>query len=220
MYEIEGKRTKTWNPFVGCQHMCYYCYAKKIAKRQKHRCLKCYNFEPHFHPERLQQKFSKNNTYFVCSMGDIAFASNETKKQILNTIALHPNTTFYLQSKNPRVAFDSFHFPNNLIIGTTIETNRCSSKTKAPDPEERYKHLQAIEHRKYVTIEPIMDFDIDIMAEWIKRINPEFVYIGYDNHQNKLDEPPLEKTKKLIEILEIFTQVRQKTIRDAWWEDE
>jgi hypothetical protein len=77
--------------------------------------------------------------------------------------------------------------------------------------------------RKYVTIEPIMEFDLDAMVEWIKEINPEFVYVGYNNLDSKnfhLPEPPLEKTMKLIAELEKITEVRLKTIRKAWFDIE
>ena len=43
------------------------------------------------------------------------------------------------------------------------------------------------------------------------------VMIGYNNYPNevKLDEPPLQKTKMLIEELNKFTDVRLKTIRES-----
>jgi len=46
---------KTWNPFKGCEFDCLYCVPsfQAQAKRQKHRCLECYKYQPHEHPERL-----------------------------------------------------------------------------------------------------------------------------------------------------------------------
>ena len=53
------------------------------------------------------------------------------------------------------------------------------------------------------------------MKEWIWRINPEIIWIGYANHTNglSLNEPGLNKTKKLISELNKCFDVRLKTIR-------
>jgi len=66
----------------------------------------------------------------------------------------------------------------------------------------------------------------------LKTIYPqlEALYIGYDNHNCRLNEPSLEKTKGLIMHLEPSAKpeeiqtgarigkIRCKTIRPAWWE--
>jgi len=219
MYE----NTHTWNPFAGCRHECVYCYAKKVAKRQKHRCIDCYNFVPHEHPERLGKKFPKGSQVFVCSMGDIAFATVDYRKKIYDAIEKQPNVTFLLQSKNPGCFIresDEMLIPNNTIIGTTIETTYDDMISHAPRPHERYRDLCDVNHpQKYVTIEPIMRFEFDTMVQWIYEIHPEFVYIGYDNHKHRLPEPSIGKTLKLMERLEEFTEVRRKIIRKAWWEE-
>ncbi len=62
----------------------------------------------------------------------------------------------------------------------------------------------------YVTIEPIMDFDLEEMVELIKKCNPQQVNIGADSGNNHLPEPPKEKIFKLIEALSSFTTVKQK----------
>jgi len=213
MYE----KTKTWNPFKGCRYGCIYC--KKSfqlqAKRQKHNCMKCYNYEPHFHPERLD-KIPKAELVFACGNGDISFAKIEVKAFILRAMQLKTKQTFLLQTKNPH-CLNGWRIPSNVIIGTTIETNRDTKDiSKAPRTELRYMFLKELLCRKAVTIEPILDFDLEVLKEWLWKINPEIVWIGYCNHSNglNLDEPELKKTKKLISELNRFTDVRLKTIRD------
>ena len=210
------KDTKTWNPFKGCNFDCVYC--KKSfqlqAKRQKHNCIKCYNYEPHFHPERLN-KIPKADLVFACADGDISFANMKQKGLILRAMQLKPKQTFLLQTKNPSCLTD-WRIPSNVILGTTIETNRRTEHlSKAPIPENRYYNLLGF-NRKAVTIEPILDFDLDVLKQWIWKINPEIVWVGYANHTNglNLDEPELSKTQKLIDELNKFTDVRLKTIRE------
>ena len=70
--------------------------------------------------------------------------------------------------------------------------------------------------RRIVSIEPIMDFDLQPLVRRIRQIGPEFIYIGFDNHGHHLPEPPLARTQELIQALGEFTEVRTKTLREAW----
>ena len=241
MYKVNGKRTPTWNPFVGCEYNCIYCYAPGIYKKFS-KCEKCKNFAPHFHPERLKQKFKAGETWFVCSMGDISFASFEQFADILEVISNYPATTFYIQSKNPAyfaeyldtdsnfIGWDPDVNGTNVVLGTTIETNYINlyltkGITKAPSPLERMTAMVKLDHpRKYVSVEPEIIFCVSDMTDWIKQIAPEFVYIGCDNHKNfetlDIPEPPLEDTERLIEELSEFTEVRRKTVREAYYETQ
>jgi len=161
-------------------------------------------------------------------MGDISFATPDEMAQIMDVIHNHPKTTFMIQSKRQEAyLYGRIHpYPDNCIFGTTLETNYNTSRfSKAPLPilRELWMALSHAHSRKYVTIEPIMEFDLDVMVSWIQEINPEFVYVGYNNLDSKnlhLPEPSLEKTLKLIEELEQFTEVRLKTLRKAWWQSE
>ena len=60
MYESSLKQ---WNPFMGCGFDCVYCEAsfKRQAKRQKNRCVDCYNYIPHIHTERLTDYLPKTS---------------------------------------------------------------------------------------------------------------------------------------------------------------
>lgn len=239
MYK-EAKETR--NPFVGCKHGCIYCVPsfQRQAKRRGKRCLSCYKFEPHFHEGRLGKPYKKlppDCFVFLCDMGDISFAKPEWRMKIYEEVGRNPHLTFLIQSKNPRifhVDFEKGLIPHNLLLGTTIETNRTSFNTpskyrfyteisKAPLPFERYRAMKELRYeKKSVTIEPILDFDIDTLTSWIQEIGPRIVYIGYDNHGCKLPEPPLWKVKELIGRLKNFAEVRYKTPerRGAWWENE
>jgi hypothetical protein len=76
--------------------------------------------------------------------------------------------------------------------------------------------------KKIITVEPILDFDVEILTAWLREIHPHVVYVGYDNHgvteKLKLPEPSIEKVKEFLTQLTDFTKVRVKTLRKAWWE--
>ena len=218
---------KTWNPFVGCRFNCSYCWARRMAKRLK--CEKCRHFIPHFHPERLN-KIPKRGTIFVSDMGDISFCLEPDLMRIIRRIELvqerHP-ATFFFESKNPRVFYEKILMlgnelkPRQTIISTTMETNRANLirvLSSAPPPIERYLSFKLINWpRKHVSIEPVMNFDADVMFRWITEIEPECVSVGYDNYNNRLPEPPLQKVLKLIELLEESgIEVERKTLREPW----
>jgi hypothetical protein len=112
------------------------------------------------------------------------------------------DTQFFLQSKDP-ATFKGFQFPKNVILGTTIETNRSISEISlAPHPYERYRAMVELKHhKKAVTLEPVMDFDVTELLSWIVEINPVWVQIGYDTRKTGLREPPLYKVDQLSEDL-------------------
>ena len=223
MYKLSVSQ---WNPFAGCRHDCIYCqssFQRQLKRWAKKNCPHCYNFVPHAHPERLGQSLP-NTRYmqfiFTCSSGDIAFYDDRYLEKIIDIIRQRPDKTFLIQSKDPQT-FNRAVFPKNVILGTTLETNRdelAEAISKAPKPTKRYKDFLDVRHDlKMVTIEPVMDFDLNAMVDWIDNINPCMVWLGYDSGKNRLPEPKLEKVKSLHWALATrgFTVIL-KTIREAW----
>ena len=218
-----------WNPFAGCRHDCTYCkssFQRQLKRWAKKNCPYCYEFTPHPHSERLNQKLPGTKYMqfiFTCSSGDIACCDDTTYlEQIIDRIRRERNKTFLIQSKDPKT-FNRVVFPKNVILGTTMETNRdelCEAISKAPKPSQRYKDFLEVRHDlKMVTIEPVMDFDMDVMVDWIEKINPCMVWLGYDSGKNRLPEPNLEKVKSLHwELAKRGFTVIIKTIRKAWSE--
>lgn len=221
-----------WNPVVGCRHNCVYCWARRQAKRQKRRCQQCGDFEPHFHRERLD-KFFRKGLVFVCDMGDLfgEWVSLFWIKDVLNRVSTM-SAEFLLLTKNP-ARYMSFldAIPENCILGATIESDRNYPEiSKAPTQFYRLYWMTEISkvmairreggrkwNRLFIAIEPILDFNLNSFANVLGWINPWAVAVGYDNYKNRLPEPPLEKTKQLIERLEEKgITVHKKTLRKAW----
>lgn len=234
MNRMYKQNRKSINWFVGCNHDCIYCERSFQAqmKRQLHNCRKCYDFTPHIHLERLQKtppKTEKGEFIFFPSSGDVAFSSFTEFNRAIEFTEKWKDRTLLFQSKNTGTFLDR-SFPDNVILGTTIETDlfefdkgnfkHYPQISKAPLPYCRYEGFLEVDHkRKEVTIEPILQFSNDLVT-MIKDIGPEFVYVGYDNHNVRLPEPKLSDTQALIKELEKFTEVRLKTIRKAWWEKQ
>jgi len=150
-------------------------------------------------------------------MGDISFATNQQIRLIFEEMAKRTETTFLIQSKNPS-CFIGLEISDNVIVGTTMETNRHTNGiSSAPNPVLRYDALERVNCKhKSVTIEPIMDFDHSDFVDLIRELSPDMAWIGYNNYPEsvKLPEPSLKKTNLLIKELKKITDVRLKTIRE------
>jgi len=208
--------THTWNPVKGkCLHDCKYCYMKRFP----------------LNPVRLDEKeldtnLGSGNTIFVGSSCDM-WNKNIPKEWLIKILGHCENyldNSYLFQSKNP-FRFNevlpsdlSVNWSKRVILGTTIETNRDLTYgweyhiSNAPKPVERLDALRCIgAYHKMVSIEPIMDFDLRIMINWIKELNPDFVSIGADSKGHNLSEPSKVKTLDLIIALKRLTDVKIKS---------
>ena len=197
----------TWNPIKGkCIHDCSYCYMKLFP-------LGSIRIET----KELQENLGENNFIFVGSSTDM-WASDVRSEWIELVLAKCRNfdgNTYLFQTKNPSRfwKFDG-KFPRKTVLGITLETNRDIdiSVSKAPSPQSRVSWMEEKwMDRKMVTIEPILDFDLDPFIAMIKRVNPEWVNIGADSKNHNLPEPSREKVELLITELKKFTEVRRKS---------
>ena len=122
---------------------------------------------------------------------------------------------------NPKV-LEYFNVPKAKILSRLDRMPKTISNS--PNPRRRILDyimvLRKIDWVKgFISIEPILLFNIHDMYNTIRSINPDIIYIGYDNYGWRLPEPPLNKTLALIYKLERFGYtIYRKTIRKAWWE--
>jgi protein gp37 len=216
--KIDGK-WKTWNPIIGCLHNCSYCWAKRFALERLSNTEKYKDgFAPKLAENELNKRF-RNQFVFVSDMGDL-FGEWVSKEWIVRVIAAtknSPSSDFLFLTKNPSRYKEFVHLcRKNIVLGATIETNRSHDFSKAPPVAERAKAMIDLQYdRKFLSIEPIMDFDLQILVGWIEEIAPIQVAVGYDNWNNRLPEPSLTKTFQLIERMNGFTKVRERKLREA-----
>jgi DNA repair photolyase len=210
---------KTWNPVKGCLHNCSYCWAKRFALERLSRTEKYKDgFAPKLVEGELNKRF-RNQFVFVSDMGDLfgEWVPAEWILRVIDSTRNSPSSDFLFLTKNPS-RYEEFTSVcrDNIILGATIESNRLYDFSKAPSVAERAKAMIDLQFsKKFISVEPIMDFDTEKFVEWIERIAPIHVSVGYDNWNNRLPEPPLSKTLQLIERLEKFTEVRRRTLREA-----
>ena len=230
LYPFKYEDTKSWNPFVGCGFDCTYCYLQDVLPwqgRTQH-CELCKANIPHEHPERLN-RIKNAKVLFVSSLGELAFCKHEYMLKIIEAIKRKNSKEriWILQSKAPRMFQKYLNLlPSNVLLDTTLETNRnIPNITKAPMPKTRYEDFLKLEwENKGVTVEPIIDFDLEPFADMLIKINPKVVYLGFNSTPKKtpIPEPSWKKTLKLMAMLDhvditVLPKLIPKTAYKDFW---
>jgi len=135
--------------------------------------------------------------------------------RVVNHCQEYPDNLYVFQTKNPeRYLTMGRIIPDNSILGCTIETNReiPASVSFAPAPWIRASMMVALRYlRTFITIEPIMDFDVPVIGQWLMEIRPEFINIGADSKRHGLPEPSADKIMALIDVLNAAgIEIREK----------
>lgn len=217
MYEFV---THTWNPIVGkCYHNCKYCYVKKYGNEVSE--------EMRLKKEYLEDDFGSGNFIFVGSGIDL-FAENIDDGWIRRVLdkcdrdnhdLFGTKNKFLFQSKNPKRILQYIEHPvfKDSAVCTTIETNRYypSIMNNSPVVNERALAMNEIASKgieTYLTIEPIMAFDIDELVRLIRLCKPVQVNIGANtNNSVPVPEPTSEDIDALINLIKDECKVEIKS---------
>jgi len=203
--------TNTWNPVKGkCLHDCKYCYMKKWYKNREQPALD-------LHRKELFTDLGSNNFIFVGSSCDL-FADDVEGIwlwEIMEHCNKYPKNKYLFQTKNPESLWEYWQrgfLPKQSVVCTTIETNRVylDYMGNTPTPSSRAEFLSKIDLPRYVTIEPIMDFDMEEFVNIIRRANPIQVNIGADSGGHRLHEPSGEKLLEFTNKILEFTTIHNK----------
>lgn len=170
--------THTWNPTVGCDGLnCsvrVVCWARAQARRQFHRCLSCYNFTPHFHPERLEQPLHEHKPAIVgtCFSSDFygARIKLEWQMQVMAVIEKATWHRFVLPTKQPQNILTDTTFPPNLWTGVSVNRQSDISRLESLAARPNIPHT-------FLSAEPLLE-DLGEIALLLKRARIEWVIIG------------------------------------------
>lgn len=198
-----------------CPHACPYCYVQAIGKR--------FGGDAHTGPLRLDTDqlnvmYGKGRTIFIEHASDL-FAE-EVLRGWLDLILDHcrqwPENTYVFQTRNVGRLVNWYPFlPDRVIVGTTIETDN-DAPGAAPHPYDRAMGISMLKCSlprpvRFVTIEPILDFEVENMLGLLKMASPDFINIGADSKGHGLKEPSADKVLALIEgIKAMGIEIRQK----------
>lgn len=187
-----------------CPHECSYCYVGK----SRYGIIPRYEGKIRLIEKEFKVNYGSSKTIFMEHMND-AFADGVPEhyiNRIIGHCKLYPDNTYVFQSKNP-AKFTDWRFPSKVILGTTIETNREIKISKAPHPLDRFKAMSEIKfqypnYRIFITIEPIMEFDLKEMIDNLIEVHPDFINIGADSKKCGLLEPTKTEVQSLIRSIQ------------------
>lgn len=195
-----------------CPHRCSYCYVQKRAKRFPSLRAR-YSGPVRLIEKELGVNYGKGKTIFIEHMNDLYAVGGITSGEripIFDHLEEYPNNVYVFQSKHPPDPFVADEIRNCDMIGTTLECNQDHADVMgvAPDPIDRkqimvrWKEIRPLVKR-FVTIEPVLDFDVAPFALMIQEIEPAFVNIGADSKGTDLPEPSAEKLYDLAGKLQM-----------------
>jgi len=216
----QGWVTHTHSHLGGeCPHGCSYCYVKAMSKRFPN-MKKMYSGELRLIEGSLDVDYGNGNSIFIDHLNDL-FAHDVPYDfifKILNHCRDYRHNDYVFQTKNPIRCLDWVYLlPDRSLLGTTIESNLHYPSvmgTVALPPIERADHiekLKSIGWNTFITIEPILDFNLDDFATILIEAKPDFINIGADSKGYGLQEPSYEKIMELYNMLtEAGIEVRKK----------
>ena len=207
--------THTWPVGRGCAHDCSYCYVKSIPGS---------DIGTHFIPQ-AKPDLGRDKTIFVGNCIDLFSEEMDSRdiESVLRHCQKYPLNRYVFQTKNPERMYGYLSampqaMPGQSILGTTIESDDAAllaKHSKAPEPTQRALWIGSCKDagfKTFLTIEPIMRFDLYTMTNIIAVARPDFVNIGADSKRHNLPEPTGEEIKKLIAaIVELNIPIKIKS---------
>jgi protein gp37 len=202
---------KTWNPLGGeCPHKCGYCSTKTMSRFPV--VAEKYSGPLRLYVDVLRKgPGCEGKRVFVAAQNDL-FAREvpaDWIREVLHYCHTWDNE-YLFQTKNPARLHQFIGlYPPNSILCTTIETNRSYPQMgKTVSMYDRAIAMnQLIGVRKWITIEPMMDFDLEAFCNLVEICGADQVNIGADSKGHNLIEPSSEKLNALIVRLRQSTNV-------------
>lgn len=194
----------------GCPHECSYCSVRNstFATGPQSKFL----FGPIKENEKkYRMRYENYGVRSIMLENYVDMFSDWIPSRVIQRILLHckryeKHNIFMFQTKNPGRYMEFMGMmPKAHVLGTTIETNRDTSGiSKAPVPEVRYRAMLELPKGTptFVSIDPMLECDLDVLVKWIEEIDPMFITMGKIQWRGYRTWPgmPLPSREKRIEI--------------------
>lgn len=184
-----------------CPHRCSYCYVGNGPYGR----LPKYQGPVRIVAKELRANFGEGKTIFAEHCNDLFAAPvpDEWIRQVLAHCCQFPKNRYLFHTKNPDRYRDYLSvLPPNRILGMTAETNRPTPEISlAPPPMDRLAAFSTIAGPKLVTVEPILQFDLEPFVTGILQANPDYAIVGADSKGSGLAEPSKAEVLALLAAL-------------------
>ena len=202
-----------------CLHECQYCYVQSMGKRFP-AIREKYSGKIRIIEDEFRVNYGSGKTIFIEHMNDLLAEGvpGSFIKRILAHCNTWPDNTYIFQTKNPAsvIDYEVLDFiPEKCLIGTTVESDINYNISKAPVVSSRIESIADLSYnyaiKIFITVEPILRFNLPVLSDLIIQSDPEFVNIGADSKKSGLPEPTWNEVQELVDILEENNiEVRQK----------
>jgi protein gp37 len=185
-----------------CPHACTYCSVDALKRYPE--CAAKYSGPLRLIEKELEIRYGSGKEIFVENLNDLWAESVPADyiRRVLKHCREWPENLYIFQSKNPaRYSAFMADMPPIITLGCTIETNRETPDiSKAPPPIERARAIAQLpgDIKTFVTIEPILAFDLAAFLAMLVEIRPSFVNVGADSKGHHLPEPSARDVRDLI----------------------
>lgn len=165
----------SWNPVIGCEHECPYCYARDIATSARFGEAFPNGFDPTFRPAalaapkntkvpRIADTDARFKNVFTCSMADLfgRWVPSEWIEAVFSTVRENPQWNFLFLTKFPQ-RLSEFDVPENAWIGTTVDL-----QARVKNAEKAFEKIKT--GVRWLSVEPMLEplkFDRLDLFQWI-----------------------------------------------------
>lgn len=199
----------TWNPVTGCEHGCKFCYAREIAHMKRMEAYYPNQFEPTFHPYRLDAPKNtsipdsddeRDGRVFVCSMADLfgKWVPEKWVKSVFDACLDSPEWQYLFLTKYPQRYAKLPLIPRAWYGSSVIQQSDVSRV------EKQMQQFSESDVVRWISLEPMLEPITFKDLSWCN-----LVVIGSQTSTNQPDGNVPEFAPEFDWIVDVVNQCRE-----------